>query len=78
MSIKKIGSPQKIHTITASLGFDVNLAVKKIKDATPKPSITIDEIHEALKALGITTYTAEDMQNITNLLPSVGLKVIPS
>lgn len=78
MSIKKIGSPQKIHTITTGLSFDLNLAVKRIKDATPKPSITVNEIHEALKAMGITTYTADDMKEITNLLPSVGLKVVNS
>ncbi len=75
MAIRKIGSPEKIHTIASALAFDVNLAVKKIKDTHKKPNITIDEVHEALKALGITNYSSDDMQEITRLLKSVGITV---
>jgi len=75
MAIRKIGSPEKIHTITNALAFDINLAVKKIKDTHQKPNITIDEVHEALKALGITNYSSEDMAEVTRLLKSVGITV---
>lgn len=75
MAIRKIGSPEKIHTITTALQFDLNLAVKKIKDTHKRPNITIDELHEALKALGITNYSSEDMSEIHRLLKSVGISV---
>lgn len=75
MAIKKIGTPQKIHTITTSLTFDTNLAVKKIKDAFKGQDITIDQIHESLKALGITNYSSEDMDEVVRLLHSSGVTV---
>jgi len=73
--IKKIGSPEKIRQVSSSLTFDINLAVKKIKDSYNKPTITMDELHEALKALGIINYSSEDMSEVTRLLHSVGIAV---
>lgn len=75
MAIRKIGSPEKIRQISNSLTFDINLAVKKIKDAYNKPNITMDELHEALKALGIVNYSSDDMSEVMRLLQSVGITV---
>lgn len=75
MALKKFGSPEQIHTITTSLTFDTNLAVKKIKDAFQGKDITIDQIHESLKALGITNYSSEDMDEVVRLLRSSGVVV---
>ena len=76
MTLKKIGSPEKIQLIKkGSLSFDQNLFVKKIVETWGKKPITIDQIHESAKAMGIIDYNAEDMDNIVHLLESSGVSV---
>ena len=77
MTLKKVGSPEKIQVVKKSaLSFDPNLLVKKIVETWGKKPITIDQIHEAAKAMGIIDYNSEDMNNVVHLLESSGINVL--
>lgn len=77
MTLKKIGSPERIKVLkmTGSLAFDPNLVAKHIKDTWHNPTITIDQLHEAVKAMGIVDYTSDDFNEVINLLKSSGVEV---
>ena len=76
MSLKKVGAPIKLQLVKKSaLAFDPNLFVKKIVETWGKHPITIEQIHEAGKSIGIIDYNSEDMDNIVNLLQSSGVDV---
>jgi hypothetical protein len=77
MALKKIGSPEKINVVglNGALSLDPHLAAKRIKETWTAPTITIDQLHEKLKSLGVVDYSSEDMSKIINLLNSTGLKV---
>ncbi len=76
MTLKKVGSPEKIQLIKkGALSFDPNLFVKKIVETWGKKPITIDQIHESAKAMHIIDYNSEDMDNIIHLLESSGINV---
>lgn len=77
MALKKIGSPQKIHIIkNSAFAFDPNLITKRIKETWDKPEITKDQLHEAIKAIGIVNYSPEDLTEVIDLLNSTGIKVL--
>ncbi len=76
MSLKKIGSPEKIHVVKdSSFSFDPNLIVKEIQKNWHNQVISVDQVHEAIKSLGIVDYNSEDMDKVLRLLNSVGIDV---
>lgn len=76
MSLNKIGSPEKIRVIKdGALAYDPNLIAKKIKETWKQPTISKDQLHEAIKSLGIINYNPEDLTQIINLLNSSGIAV---
>ncbi len=77
MALKKIGSPEKIKLVNveSALAFDPHLVVKKIQESWTNPTITIDQLHEKLKSMGIVDYQQDDMTEIINLLNASGLTV---
>ena len=76
MALNKIGSSEKIKVVKLSaLSFDPNLIVKRIKDTWKQPTITKDQLHESVKAMGIVNYTPEDITEVINLLNSSGVTV---
>ena len=77
MTLKKIGSPEKIKVVNveSALALDLHLAVKHIKDSWTAPTITLDQLHEKLKAIGIIDYQQADMTEVINLLNASGLTV---
>lgn len=76
MALNKIGSPEKIKVVTTgALAYDPNLIVKKIKETWKQPTITKDQLHEAVKSLGIINYNPEDLTEVINLLNSSGIAV---
>jgi len=77
MSIKKTGSPVKIIRITESaLSLDPNLIVTKLKEKYPAKSFSLDQLHEALKSIGVIDYSSNDLQHLIDLLQSSGIKVV--
>lgn len=76
MTLNKVGTPIKIQLIKhGAMAFDPNLFVKKIVEIWGKKPITIDQIHESTKSMGIIDYNSEDMSNIIHLLESSGIDV---
>ncbi len=74
--LKKYGSPHKIEVLKeGALAFDVNILSKMILDKWPNKKMTLDELHEAVKSVGIMNYSAEDMDNLINRLQSVGFHI---
>jgi hypothetical protein len=76
MALKKIGSPEKIRVMKeGEFSFDPNLIVKEIQKKWPNSEISVDQVHEAVKSLGIINYNSEDMNEVLRLLDSVGIAV---
>ena len=75
--IKKVGTPQKISKIVRETGFslDPNLIVKKLKDTWKEPKISLNQLHELVKSLGVGDYTSDDMNHVVELLQSSGITV---
>ena len=76
MALRKIGSPEKIKVVKESaFAFDPNIIVKEIQKKWPNSEISTDQVHEAVKSLGIVDYATEDMNEVLRLLDSVGISV---
>lgn len=76
MALRKIGSPVKL-TVTKKSSFSINenvLAERFLQD-WPSKSLTVDNIHEGLKQMGISGYQAEDLSSLINRLQAVGFSV---
>lgn len=76
MTISKFGSPADIKVVQSGLTFDPNIVVKQLQDKVKNGSISLDQLHEAVKSIGIVDYTSEDMNRLISLLKSVGIAVI--
>jgi hypothetical protein len=74
--LNKFGSPEKITKVTGSFTFDPNLIVFMLKEKVIDKKITLDQLHEAVKSVGVIDYSSEDMGNLIRLLQSSGISVI--
>jgi len=76
MALRKIGSPSKIRVVKeGGFAFDPNIIVKEIQEKWPNSEISTDQVHEAVKSLGIVDYSSDDMNEVLRLLDSVGISV---
>jgi hypothetical protein len=76
VALKKIGSPQKITVIKrSSFAIDVNYLVALIEKQSPTKAVSLDQLHNAVKSIGILSYTAEDMNSLVSRLQAVGFKI---
>lgn len=77
MAITKYGSPEKINVVKQSaFQIDLNVLASVLSDKYPSKSLSINELHEVLKTLGVTDYKSEDMQDLVGRLSAVGFKVM--
>jgi len=76
MALNKIGSPNKISVIKQSaFEVDLNLLASMLKEQWPDKTLTVNDLHEALKSIGIVEYKAEDMQELVGRLQAIGFTV---
>ena len=75
MTLKKIGSVEKITKIESSLALDPNIVVKEIEKSWKTRKMTIDELHDAVKSMGVIDYADEDLRAVIELLTSVGFEI---
>lgn len=76
MPLNKIGSPQKLSIIKHSaFDIDVNVLTGVISDKYPDKKLSINQLHELVKTLGIVDYKSEDMQELVGRLHSIGIIV---
>lgn len=76
MSLKKFGSPVKIK-ISKKSGFtmDINVLAERFKQDIPDKKLSVDQIHNLLKSIGVSNYQAEDLQELIGRLQAVGFKI---
>jgi hypothetical protein len=76
MSLSKKGSPTKIRVVkNASFAVDVNSLAERFLKDWPNKKITIDQIHNSLKSIGIVNYSSEDMSVLTSRLQAIGFSI---
>lgn len=76
MPLNKIGSNVKIQIVKkASFSMDVNMIAEMLKKDWPEQSISLDGLHAALKSVGITNYSSEDMDELISRLQATGFAV---
>lgn len=76
MPLNKIGSPHKLQVVKYS-GFSVDpnfLAQTLLKD-WPNKVLSIDDLHSALKQIGIVDYSSDDLSVLISRLEASGFKV---
>ena len=76
MSLKKTGFPVKLEIIKkGSFSINENVLAEKFLQNWPNKQITVDNIHEGLKQMGIDNYSSEDLSGIMNRLQAVGFSI---
>ena len=73
MALNKTGSPVKLTVMKQSaFEVDLNLLASMLKEQWPDKTLTVNDLHEALKSIGIVEYKAEDMQELAGRLQAIG------
>jgi hypothetical protein len=76
MTLNKIGSPSKIKVVKYS-GFSVDpnfLAQTLLKD-WPSKKLSVDDLHLALKSIGVINYSSDDLSVLIGRLEAVGFSI---
>jgi hypothetical protein len=76
--IKKYGTNSKITKVIKDSAFalDPNLVAKQLIDKWPNKKISLDQLHEAVKSIGVLNYESKDMTDLVGLLQSAGFTVV--
>jgi hypothetical protein len=76
MALNKIGTPVPIKVIKESaFAMDVNVLASLIEKQWPKKEVSLDQLHEAIKHLGILDYSSEDMNQLVGRLQAIGFSI---
>jgi len=74
--LNKTGSPTKLTVVKqGAFEVDLNLLASMLKEQWPDKTLTVNNLHEALKSIGIVEYKAEDMQELIGRLQAIGFVV---
>lgn len=74
--LKKTGAPAKINVIkVSSFALDPNLIAAELERNWSGKKITIDQLHEAVKSIGVVEYSDNDMKDLIGLLQGMGFVV---
>ena len=77
MALNKKGSPTKIKIVkTASFSVSENFLAELILKQVPSKKLTVDELHSALKSIGIVNYSSDDMNILIERLKAVGFTIL--
>jgi hypothetical protein len=77
MALHKRGSPTKIKVVKNS-GFtlDENFLAQMILKQIPEKKITIDQLHNSLKSIGVVNYGSDDLNTLIGRLQAIGFSVV--
>ena len=76
MALSKRGSPNKIQVVKkSSFSLDENFLAEMILKQIPSKKITIDQLHAALKSIGVVNYSSEDMNILLDRLAAIGFTI---
>lgn len=76
MALNKRGSPVKIKIVKdAGFTLDVNFLSEMILKQIPEKKLSMDQLHNALKSIGVVNYVADDMAILIDRLQAIGFSV---
>lgn len=76
MALKKFGSPTKFKVVkNAGFQLGVNYLAEMIQKQIPEQELSIDQLHSALKSIGVENYQAEDLSELMNRLQAIGFTI---
>jgi hypothetical protein len=77
MALHKRGSPSKIQVVkNAGFTVDPNFLAELILKQVPEKKLTVDELHSALKSIGVVNYGSDDMNILIERLKAVGFTIL--
>jgi hypothetical protein len=76
MALKKQGSPSKLKVVkNAGFKLDENYLAQMILDQWPNKQLTIDQLHLALKSIGVVNYSSDDLSILLSRLKAIGFSI---
>jgi len=76
MALNKRGSPNKLEVVkNASFSIDPNFLAQMILKQVPSKKLTVDQLHSALKSIGVNNYSSDDLNILIERLQSSGFEV---
>jgi len=77
MALSKRGSAAKIQVVkNAGFSLDENFLAEMILKQIPEKKLTMDQLHSALKSIGVINYGADDMAVLVDRLKAIGFSVL--
>lgn len=77
MALNKRGSPNKIQVVkTAGFSIDPNFLAEMILKQIPEKKLTVDQLHSALKSIGVNNYSSDDMNVLITRLEAIGFSIL--
>ena len=76
MALHKRGSAVKIKVVkNASFTVDSNYLSEIFLKQWPEKKVSVDQIHSALKSVGIINYGSDDLSILMNRLQAIGFTI---
>ena len=76
MALHKKGSPTRIKVVkNAGFQLDVNFLAEMILKQMPNKKLTVDQLHNSLKSIGVNNYQANDLSILISRLQAIGFSV---
>jgi len=76
MALSKRGSPNKIKVVkNAGFQIDPNFLAEMILKQVPSKTLTVDQLHSALKSIGVNNYNPDDLNVLIDRLQSAGFTI---
>lgn len=73
MALSKKGSPNKLKVVkNAGFSIDPNFLAEMILKQVPSKKLTVDQLHSALKSIGVNNYSSDDLNILIDRLQSSG------
>lgn len=77
MGLNKRGSPSKLKVVkNAGFTIDPNFLAEMILKQVPEKKLSVDQLHSALKSIGVVNYSSDDMNVLIDRLKAVGFEIL--
>jgi len=77
MALNKRGSPTKLQVVkNAGFTVDPNFLAEMILKQIPEKKLTVDQLHSALKSIGVVNYGSDDLNTLIERLKAVGFTIL--
>ena len=76
MPLHKKGSPTRIKVVkNAAFSIGENFLAEMFLKQWPDKKVSVDQIHGALKSIGVVGYSSEDLSILMNRLQAIGFSI---